>query len=187
MSISPINNNLATGYVQQIFANAMQSAGAAAQSSSSAAPQSDASGLSPFAQMLTELQQLQQSNPTQYQQVAQQIATNLQSAAQTAQNSGNTTAATELTQLAGDFSSASKNGQLPSIQDLAQALGGHHHHHHGGGGGAGSSSSSSSNDSLSQLVSAFQATQTQNSTLNPLNIILNTLSAAGVTLPGTNS
>src|ERR1019366_2800930 len=43
---------------------------------------------------------------------------------------GNTTAATQLNQLATDFTSASKSGQLPSVQDLAQAVGGHHHHHH---------------------------------------------------------
>ncbi len=76
------------------------------------------------------LQQLQQSNPTNYQQVTQQIATNLQAAAQTAQSEGNTTAANQLNQLATDFTNASTSGQLPNIQDLAQAMGGHHHHHH---------------------------------------------------------
>src|SRR5579864_2979610 len=80
--------------------------------------------------MLNQLQQLQQSDPAKYQQVTQQIATNLQNAAQTAQTDGNSTAATQLGKLASDFNSASQSGQLPNIQDLAQAIGGGHHHHH---------------------------------------------------------
>jgi hypothetical protein len=65
--------------------------------------QSDSTQLSPLAQLLSTLQQLQQSNPIQYQ---QQIATNLQNAAQTAQAEGNTTAANQLNQLATDFTNA---------------------------------------------------------------------------------
>jgi hypothetical protein len=56
------------------------------------------SQLSPFAQILSSLQQLQQSNPSPYQQVTQQIATNLQKA-KTAQSEGDTTAANQLKQL----------------------------------------------------------------------------------------
>jgi hypothetical protein len=94
--------------------------------------QSDSGQLSPFAQLLSTLQQLQQSNPTEYKQVTQQIATNLQNAAQTATSDGNTSAANQLTQLATDFTTASQSGQLPNISDLAQAIGGGgHHHHHG--------------------------------------------------------
>ena len=128
-----------------------------------------------------------------YQQVTQQIATNLQSAAQTAQADGNSTAATQLNQLAKDFTSASTSGQLPSIQDLAKAIGGHHHHHHshaasadtdgdasGNGSSSSTSNSSTASQSLSQLLSAFQANGTQNESLNPMSIILNTLSSAGI-------
>jgi hypothetical protein len=57
------------------------------------------SQLSPFAQILSGLQQLQQSNPSPYQQATQQIATNLQKA-KTAQSEGDTTAANQLKQLA---------------------------------------------------------------------------------------
>jgi len=71
-----------------------------------AVQQSDGSQLSPFAQILSSLQQLQQSNPSQYQQVTRQIATNLQNAAKTAQSEGNTTAANQLNQLANDFTTA---------------------------------------------------------------------------------
>jgi hypothetical protein len=149
--------------------------------------------------VLSTLQQLQQTNPSQYQTITAQIATNLQTAAQTATTDGNTGAASELTQLSNDFTTASQNDQLPNIQDLAQAIGGnsgHHHHHHSHGASSssstdsdsGSSSSSSSNgstngsQSLSQLLASFQSnsTSSQNGSLNPLNIILNTLNNAGV-------
>jgi hypothetical protein len=128
--------------------------------------QSDASQLSPLAQLLSSLQQLEQQNPAQYQQVTAQIATNLQAAAKTAQSDGNSSQASQLNQLASDFQTASQSGQLPNIQDLGQAIGGHHHHHHhsgsGGNGNAnGNDSQSSSSDSL-----------------NPLTIIENTLAGA---------
>lgn len=112
----------------------------------------DSSQLSPFAQLMSTLQQLQQSDPTKYQQVTGQIATNLQSAAQAAEAQGNTAAANLLNQFATDFTNASKTGQVPNIQDLAQAAGAHgpHHHHH------------------------------SHSGANPMNIILNTLSNAGI-------
>ena len=153
MSSSSINN-LTNGYLQSILGNALQGTGLSlnttpnsVQATSSQAQ--DNGQLSPFAQVLSSLQQLQQSNPTEYQQVTQQIATNLQSAAQAATNEGNSTAANQLNQLSKDFSTASQTGQLPNISDLAQALGGssgHHRHHHGG---HHESSSSSSTDSTS--------------------------------------
>ncbi|HEY2104476.1 MAG TPA: hypothetical protein VGH29_01745, partial [Candidatus Binataceae bacterium] len=145
---------------------------------------------SPFAQLLNTLQQLQQTDPTRYQQVTGQIATNLQGAAQTAQSEGNTTAANQLNQLATDFTNASKSGQLPNVQDLAQAVGGHHHHHHSHAAadpdsssttGATSTSSTSPSQTLSQLLSAFQSNSTQAGALNPMSIILGTLSSAGIT------
>jgi len=176
--------------------------------------------ISPLAQILSTLQQLQQSNPTQYEQVARQIATNLQTAAQTAQSDGNSAAATQLNQLAADFSKASQSGQLPNIQDLAQALGGHHHHHghHSQSASdadssssasstsgstsssassstpgstsssassstpAGTSTSSNSSQTLSQFLAALEANGSQNDSLNPTTIILDTLSSAGISL-----
>ena len=203
MSIGALSS-LTTGYIQSALRTAFQSAGitglstGAANSSISVQGLQDQGQLSPFAQMLSTLQQLQQSNPTQYQQVTQQISTNLQNAAQTAQSQGNTTAANQLNQLATDFSNASSSGQLPSIQDLAQAIGGgHHHHHHGGGGhsssasstdsatdgsSSSSSSTSSSNQSLDSLLSALESESSNDtsSSLNPLTIINQTLQNAGV-------
>lgn len=117
----------------------------------------DSSQLSPFAQLMNTLQQLQQSDPTKYGQVTGQIAANLQNAAKTAQSQGNTTAANQLNQLAADFTNASKTGQLPNILDLAQAAGAHGHHHD-------HQSHSGSSDADS----------------SPMNIILNTLSNAGI-------
>jgi hypothetical protein len=162
---------------------------------STSTQQSDSTQLSPLAQILTTLQQLQQSNPTEYKQVTAQIATNLTSAAATAQAEGNTTAATQLNQLATDFTNASQSGQLPNIQDLAQAVGGHHHHHHHAQAAASDSDTSSSSSSdatsssassttasqlTSELLAAMQASGAQSGSLNPLNIILNTLSQAGL-------
>jgi hypothetical protein len=154
-------NNLSSSYLQSILSSQLQNTGSTGTTNGIAplAPPADQTQISPLANLLSQLQQLQQNNPAQYQQVTQQIATNLQTAAQTAQSSGNTTAANQLTQLATDFSNASANDQLPSVKDLAEASGGGHHHHHfnqdSGGGNQG--------------------------TLNPLTIISNTLSAAGVT------
>lgn len=147
--------------------------------------QQDNGQLSPFAQIASSLQQLQQSNPTEYQQVTAAIATNLTAAAQTAQTDGNTNEANTLTTLASDFTSASQNGQLPNLQDLAKATGGasgHHHHHRHGGGGSSSASTTGSTTSSSTAGT----TGSQSSSLNPLNIIFQTLSSAGITT-GTNS
>src|SRR5271157_6080734 len=206
MSISPVNN--LNSYIQSLLNTALQGIGYGSKTTgndlngvgSSSLQPSDSGQLSPFAQVLNTLQQLQQSNPTQYQQVTQQIATNLTSAAQTAQSQGNTTAASQLNQLATDFTNASQNNQLPNIQDLAQAMSGHHHHHHHHSGSAASISSSSSssstsspsaatttsgtNQSLDQILAAFQAAGTgfQSNSLNPMDIILNTLSSSGISL-----
>jgi hypothetical protein len=189
-------NNLSSNYLQSILNNAVQNSGlnsnsASAVGASPAALPTDNQQLSPFAQLVSQLQQLQQSDPTKYQQVTQQIATNLQSAAQTAQADGNTTASSQLNQLSTDFSNASTSGQLPNLQDLAQATTGHHHH---GGGhhhahAAKSDPDSSSTDptnisslsqTLGQLLWGLQTDGTANSSLDPMAIILNTLSSAGL-------
>jgi hypothetical protein len=191
-SINPLSSN---SYLQSILANAIQATGLTAKTNgnslstsalSSVSQQPDNSRLSPFAQIMSELQQLQQSDPAKYQLVTQQISTNLQTAAQTAAAAGDTTGAAQLNQLATDFSSASQSGQLPNIQDLAQAVGGHHHHHHHAEAAATdptstSSTSSSANQTLSQILAAFQTTGTQNAATDPMSIIMNTLSSAGIT------
>ncbi|MGI8991787.1 MAG: hypothetical protein ACR2I2_19680 [Bryobacteraceae bacterium] len=204
MSTSSINN-LSSAYLQPIL-SALQDAGLAATKTNASNSVSeidlsvsisqlpDHSRLSPFAQLVSTLQQLQESDPAKYQQVTQQIATNLQSAAQTAQSDGNAAQASQLNKLASDFTNASKTGQLPDIQDLAQAAGGRHGHRHSHSAAAdsdgdssanssstasiGVSSSGSASQTLSQLLSAFQANGAQSDALNPISIILNTLSTA---------
>jgi len=199
MSTNSIFN--VSSYVQQLLGTGLQGIGSTSTSSAStlsginsSTQPADNSQLSPFAQLMSTLQQLQQSNPTQYQQVTQQIATNLQSAAQSATSEGNTAAASQLNQLATDFTSASQSGQLPNIQDLAQAVsgGGHHHHHHHAAAAAtstpattsttsGTDSTSTISQLLAQLQAAFQANSTQSNSLNPMSIIYSTLNSAGVT------
>jgi len=162
--------NSLSGFLQSILTSSLQSAGSktstAATSTTGTASASDSTKLSPLAQLMSSLQQLQQSNPAEYQQVTKQISTNLQNAAQTAQSDGNTAAANQLNTLANDFTTASQTGQLPNIQDLAQAVTG--------------SSSGSASKTLTQILSAYQANGGQDQTLNPLSIINSTLESAGI-------
>jgi G3E family GTPase len=184
-SISSLSSS---SLLQSILQSVLQKA---TSSSTTSTSQSDSSQLSPLANILGELQNLQQTNPTQYQQVTQQIATNLQSAAKTDTSNGNTAGANQLNQLATDFTNASASGQLPNLQDLAQAIGGagsggHHHHHHSDSSSDSSSSSTAStsqSQALLQLISAYQSnsTSSQSNSTNPLTIIQNTLAAAGIT------
>ena len=151
--------------------------------------QTDSSQLSPFAQLMSTLQKLQQTDPTKYQEVTQQIATDLTTAAQTAQKGGNTAAATQLNQLASDFTDASKSGQLPNVQDLAQAVGGQNRHQsHAASadsdgdsdGSSSSTASSSASQALSQLLAAYQSNGGQSDAVDPMKIIMNTLTGAGI-------
>ncbi|HEX4809395.1 MAG TPA: hypothetical protein VH325_10720 [Bryobacteraceae bacterium] len=183
-----VNNlsNLSSSYLQSALSEALQSAGLTTNTTgnssssggvSSISQSSDNGQLSPLAQLMSTLQQLQQSNPTEYKQVTQQVAANLQSAGQTAQADGNSAAANQLNQLATDFTTASQSGQMPDLQNLAQAAGGHHHHH--GGSGASSNSSATSSSSSDASTSTSRASST--TSLNPMAIILDTLGQAGIT------
>jgi hypothetical protein len=197
MSIGSLNP-LSNSYLQSILTSAIQGTGLTTNSANNSLSTSAASSitqapdnsqLSPFAQLMSELQKLQQTDPAKYQQVTQQIATNLQTAAQTATAAGDTTMAAQLTQLSNDFSSASKSGQLPNMQDLAQAVGGHHHHHHHHAEPASTdptstsstTSTSSASQTLSQLLGAFQTNGAQSAATDPTSIIMSTLSSAGIT------
>lgn len=122
-------------------------------------PQDGSPQLSPIAQILSQLQQLQQQDPTEYAQLTQQISADLQSAAQTVQTAGNATAAIQLGQLATEFSSASQSGQLPDLQSA--------------------SSDTDTSQSQSQSVSSLYGISNQNDSLSALAVILDTLSSAG--------
>jgi hypothetical protein len=175
-SISGLSNN---SYVQSVFRSAVQDSDLTTANTTSSASQSqDKSQLSPFAQMMSSLQQLQQSDPTKYQQVTQQIATNLQSAAATAQANGDSAAADRLNQLSGDFSSASKSGDLPNMRDMAQSLGAHRHghgHHHAPPASS-DSDSTSANQTLSQVLAAYESSSSPSTSLDPMSIVSDTIS-----------
>ena len=204
MNINPLSGTNST-YLQSLLSSSLSSANSNSGSTGGTSgvsfgnPQ-DSKQLSPFAQLLSTLQQLQQSNSIEYQQVTQQIATNLQSAAKTATADGNTAAAAQLNQLATDFTTASQSGQLPNVQDLSQAVsGGHQHHGHHlrppkldlmpvDPAPSSSSSNSTANPSGSStgLITQFLSNSgagslSQNNALNPMAIIMNTLSNAGLT------
>jgi hypothetical protein len=156
-------NNLSNSYLQPGLSLALQGVSLpAGTSASTSSNPSDEGHLSPVARLAGTLQQLQQSNPTEYQQVIQQIAANLQSAAAAAQADGNPAAANQLAQIATDFTNASTNGQLPSLQDMSQTAGVHHQHHH------------------------HHAHPAQNNAQDPLAIILNTLSSDGISSSSTS-
>jgi len=197
-SINNISSSLIQSALQAAGLNNPSTKTTASISTASLTQTLDNSQLSPLARVLSTLQQLQQTDPTKYQQVTAQIATNLQDAAQTAQASGNTSAASQLSQLSTDFSTASKTGQLPNIQDLAQAIGGTHHgHHHGhhshaadNDGDSSSSASSSTSTTASttgttasgtSTTTGSSASQASSQSFDPAAIILNTLTSAGVT------
>jgi len=168
MNVNPVSS-LSSSYLQAILANSKNSATGTTGAASLTTPQ-DSNQLSPFAQLMSQLQQLQQQDPADYSKATAQIATNLKSAAQTASSQGDTAKASQLNQLANDFQNASTSGQLPGVKDLAQVLGGHHHHHHHGGFSyANSSSQTDSSTSKSDWMS------TQANSLNPMAIIANTL------------
>ena len=185
---------LFSGGLQSIVGTALQSIGLthrkaagspANSSSSSAAQQPDGGQLSPFAQMMLTLQQLQQSSPTGYEKATQQIAVNLRTAAQAAQAGGNQSAATQLSQLATNFSNASQTGQLPNLQGLAQGVFGQHLHSltaaTDSNGNSGSSSGiTPANQALAQLFSSLQTSGSASGALNPLTIIDQALSGVKI-------
>jgi hypothetical protein len=135
---------------------------------SASSQSSDSSHLSPLAHIFSTLQQLQETNPARYQQVTQKIAVNLQNAAQTAEYDGNIPAASQLNQLATDFTDASTSGELPNIEDLASII----------GGGYQPSPSSLEADNPWNTAAVSTPSFSLNPALNPLAIILNTLSSA---------
>jgi len=152
--------NLASGYLQSLITGG--SANSSSQSSIAPTGNGTGANTSPFARILSSLQQLQQSNPSQYTQVTQQISTSLQTTANSATAAGNTGFASEVSQLSTDFQKASTSGQLPNVQDLARAIGVGHHRLAG-------------LSSVSNLIPSSSAGAS-----NPLSIIENSLSSAAI-------
>ena len=178
--------SLASNFLPPILGSAIQGIARAAGKTAnhigginlSAPPRPDSGGVSPFAQILVSLQQLQQSDSAKYKDVTQQIATNLGNASHTAQSNGDTGAADLLSRLSTDFADAAKSGQLPNVQDLASAIKGHHpHRHHRAEVPA---SAQTGDQSLKALLDAFKTNFAASDATNPLSIIQNSLAEAGV-------
>jgi len=179
MNLNAITNNsleaILDGVLQNYSLFANNNTNGVNSGGNSSANSSDNSNLSPLAQLISFLQQLQQSNPVEYRLITHQISANLQAAAQTDQADGNAAGASQLNQLSADFTSASTSGQLPNLQDLAQAL----------SSAPASSDTAISLSQLDQLLASLQANtsndQSQNSSQyqNPLSVIFSTLSNAG--------
>ncbi len=131
------------------------------------------------ASFLSQMQQLSQTNPTEFKAVAAQVATSFQNAAD--QASG--TQAQFLTALANTFNQAAQTGSLQPAQSAQSAQasqtvqaalgaqgvqaagqagassGAHHHHHHGHGGGSSAQSSQVQQAFANALDILHQATQ----------------------------
>jgi hypothetical protein len=118
-------------------------------------------------QLLSNLQQLQTQDPTKFQQVVSDIASQLQAASQQSQGPQSDF----LANLASKFQNVANGGSLSQLQPQ-----GHHHHHHGqqaysqssqsqsqgvAGLAQSSSSQSSSGSSLQQLFASISSEVTQ--------------------------
>jgi hypothetical protein len=151
----------------------------------------DISQLSPFVEFHA-LHQLLQTDPARYQQVTQQIATNLRSGAEVLQGNGDTTSANRLNQLAADFGLASRLGEFPSIEGLSQAVAGEHgddlisQSTSAEGNSTSSESPSDSKNNVNWLSTQYLATVpedgTQGDSQTLQGIILSTLSSAGINI-----
>jgi hypothetical protein len=127
-------------------------------------------------QLFSEMQQLSQSNATEFKAVASQLAKSFQNAANQASGQD----AQVLSSVASRFSQAAQTGSLqppqPTTAPAAAATGAqagsgahHHHHHHGGSGGGGQSSVvdqafQSAMTILNQATQGTTATQSTSST-----------------------
>jgi hypothetical protein len=121
-------------------------------------------------QLFSEMQQLSQSNPTEFKAVASQLAKSFQSAASQATGQD----AQVLSSVANRFSQAAQTGSLqppqPTTAPAAQAAsaqggnGAHHHHHHHHGGGQSSAVDQAFQSAMTILNQATQGTTATQST-----------------------
>lgn len=177
MSAGPVID-LASGYLQSLVTSAVK--GSSRTKIATLGVTQNTNQLSPFAQVLSSLQQLEQTNSPAYQQVTQRIATNLQTASQSATSAGDTTLGSQLTKLSMDFQNASASGQLPNVPDLAQAIGVRSHLHHAVGASNAHNNKAGNLSEFLQSLNVSQTGATADSAINALSIIDNTLSSAGI-------
>lgn len=122
MSSSPIGaGELSTAYLRELRGNAIESTGVAPMASATgahdggASAQSDSSEVSPLAHLAGLLEELRESEPARYKDVTARIAGSLRAAAQNSESTD------LLNRLAADFTVASETGEMPNLDDLAEA------------------------------------------------------------------
>jgi acid phosphatase family membrane protein YuiD len=165
MDISSINSSSA---LSQLLANQASTTTA----TSSGGVPTDSSAISSFANLMSELQQLQQNDPTKFKAVMADIASTLKTDAQNATGSQ----ASFLNKLADKFDQAAQTGQMPNLQPQgAQGAGGHHHHHHV----QSYQSQAADTDGTSSAAASGSSQQTP---FNLAQVIQNALQTAGVSL-----
>jgi hypothetical protein len=165
MDISSINNN--SSALSQLLANQASTTTA----TSSGSVPTDSSAISSFANLMSELQQLQQNDPTKFKAVMADIASTLKTDAQNATGSQ----ASALNNLAAKFDQAAQTGQMPNLQPQGQqGAGGHHHHHH--------HVQSYQSQAADGTPSAASGSSSQQAPFSLAQVIQNALQTAGVSL-----
>jgi hypothetical protein len=153
MSISAINSLSTPAIASTAPASAITAASDPTAPGSTAAPA--ATQLSSFGQFMSNMQSLEQSNPTKASQILGSIASKLSAQAQTVGGSRGA----QLSQLATKFQAAAQTGDLSSIQPQQTsnaASGSHHHggsHHHRGASSYSQSQASADNQSVLDTMS----------------------------------
>ena len=156
-SVSSVNSNSVT-YTPPLASVASSTSASASASASSSGASAQLSG---FGQLMSQLQSLEQSNPSQAQQVLSTIADKLNSEAQSAGG----TQGQHLSALAQKFEQASQTGDLsglkpPTAPTAAQSgVSGHHHggHHHSSQSYSGQAQSSDGDSLLSMMESVMSS------------------------------
>lgn len=152
-SISPVAQ---TTYIPPVSATS-------ATSSTDSTSATTGTQLSTMGQLMSQLQNLESTDPEKAKTVLAKIGSDLKSKA-------DSTGDTKLGALADKFTQASQTGSLTPLQQPQGGShgGGHHHHHHGGGGGGQSPSTTSSqvgayqqgasgSDPMSEIESAISS------------------------------
>jgi hypothetical protein len=154
--LSEIGNDLSTTQVASSSSTSGNASTTAAASSSS-----DSVNFSQVAQLFQQLQQLETSNPADFQKVTADAAAQLQKAAQQTTDPGQ---ASFLASLADRFQQASQSGNLSAFEGGPKASSGHHGHHHHGS--SSSQHTSSADYALAPLLSDTTSQSSSSSSQN---------------------
>jgi hypothetical protein len=163
MNISSLYGSLASTATSNVAATSATQAVSPGGSIPAAPPGAGSASISTPGQFFSEMQQLSESNPSEFKAVATQVAASFQSAASQATGQQ----AQFLTSLAATFTQAAQTGSLQAPQGAGSGqaapstgtAGAHHHHHHHGGGSSSSGSSSIQQAFESAMSILTQATQ----------------------------